>query len=36
MGKGSNVQKKVQAQQRNAKERGKTEEERKAAAEKTK
>ncbi|KAL7574617.1 hypothetical protein ACA910_002969 [Epithemia clementina (nom. ined.)] len=32
MGKGSNVQKKQQAQLRNAKDRGKTEEERKAAA----
>ena len=36
MGKGSNVQKKQQAQIRNAKDRGKTDEERKAAADKTK
>jgi len=36
MGKGSNVQKKQQAQLRNQKDRGKSEEERKAAAEKTK
>jgi len=36
MGKGSNVQKKQQAQLRNAKDRGKTDEERKAAADKAK
>ena len=36
MGKGSNVQKKQQAQLRNSKDRGKTEEERKAAAQKAK
>jgi hypothetical protein len=36
MGKGSNVQKKQQAQLRNQKDKGKTDEERKAAAIKTK
>jgi hypothetical protein len=36
MGKGSNVQKKQQAQIRNAKNQGKTDEERKIAAEKAK
>jgi len=36
MGKGSNVQKKQQAQLRNQKDRGKTDEERKAAADKAK
>jgi len=35
MGKGSNVQKKLQAQERNQKNKGKTEEERKAAREKS-
>ena len=36
MGKGSNVQKKQQSQIRNAKDRGKTDEERKAATDKAK
>ena len=35
MGKGSNVQKKQQAQERNAKNKGKSEEERKAARDKS-